>query len=139
MGDLVDSIKAQGHIVKDSKGIFSAVDKMGKPVSGIVESSQALKSPPNSWECGEETEEPGMRRVAVHRIVPAPGVKTEQELDILRQCQWRPSEDLKGSLPPLHRFANNTYLQERNPEIRPGISRPRADATVRISRIHHTS
>ncbi len=56
---------------------------MWKRISGIIVSPQALKSPPNSWNSGEEPEKLRMGRIALHWVVPMPGIEAKEKLNIL--------------------------------------------------------
>ena len=45
---LLDAINTQSSVEQNSCRVFSTVDKMGKDVSGVIITSNALKSAPNS-------------------------------------------------------------------------------------------
>ena len=56
---------------------------MWKRIPGIIVTPQTLQASPDSGEGRKETKQPGVRRVALARIIPLIGVKTEEQLDIL--------------------------------------------------------
>lgn len=45
---LLDAINTQSSVEQNSCRVFSTVDEMGKDVSGVIITSNALKSTPNS-------------------------------------------------------------------------------------------
>jgi hypothetical protein len=45
---LLDAINTQSSVEQNSCRVFSTVDEMGKDVSGVIITSNALKSAPNS-------------------------------------------------------------------------------------------
>ena len=58
---------------------------MWKRIPGIIVPSQTLKSPPNPGNSGKESQEPRVGRVALHRVVPMPGIEAEKELNVLEE------------------------------------------------------
>lgn len=80
---LIDSIETQTHVAKDGKGIFAEIDEMWKRIPGIIVTPQTLQASPDSREGRKKAKQPGVRRVALARIIPLVGVKTEEQLDVL--------------------------------------------------------
>lgn len=79
----VDSIDAECEIIQYSHAVFAAVDEVGKYVSRIVVTTNALQCTPDTGKCREESKKPRMCRVALRRIIPTVRVQTEKQLYIL--------------------------------------------------------
>jgi hypothetical protein len=81
---LINSVDAESHIIHNCHTIFSTINQMRKHISRVVVTTNALKCTPYTRNCGKETQEPGMRRIASCWIMPMCCVKTEEELNILK-------------------------------------------------------
>jgi hypothetical protein len=80
---LVDAVDAKCDVEEYRGSIFTAIDQVWEDVTSIVIATYTLKSAPDAWETGEETEQARMGRVTHWRVAPRVSVKTEEEFDIL--------------------------------------------------------
>jgi hypothetical protein len=79
--------QTQAHVIENGAHILSKIGHVREKTSRVGISAKTLQSTPYTRQGSEESEEPGMRRVTLCRVVPIIGVETEEEFDVLFENQ----------------------------------------------------